>query len=65
MFFNEGFTSFHLSWVEGVDFGNLGNQVRVKFNDVIIGAMKGKLVMGLFREDICKVFTPFWDDWLC
>ena len=63
MFFNESFTSFHLGWVEGVDFGNLGDKVRMEFDGMVIGAMRRKLVMGLFREDVCKVLTPFWDDW--
>ena len=30
----------------------------MKFNGVVIGAMRGKLIMGFLREDICKVRTP-------
>ena len=63
MFFNEGFTSFHLHWVERIDFSNFGGKVWMEFDGVVIGTMGRKLVMGLFREDICKVFAPFWDDW--
>ena len=65
MFLNEGLASLSFGWVEGVDLGNLGDKVRAKFNGVIIGVMRRKLVMGFFREDICKVFTPFQDDWFC
>ena len=46
MFFNESFTSFHLGWVEGVDFGNLGDKVRMEFDGMVIGALRRELVMG-------------------
>ena len=59
MFLNEVITGFHFCWVEGVDFGNFGDKVRVKFNDVVIGMMGGELVMSFLREDIHKVFAPF------
>ena len=65
MVLDEVFTSFHLCWVEGVDFGNFGNKVRVKFNGVIIGMMGRKLVMCFLREDIHEVFAPFRYDWFC
>ena len=65
MFFNEGFTSFHLRWVERVDFGDLGGKVRMEFDGMIIGMMGGKLVMGFLREDICEIVTPSQYDWFC
>ena len=46
MFFDKGFTHFHFCWVESIDFGNLGGEVWVKFNGVVIGAMRRELVMG-------------------
>ena len=58
VFFNEGFTRLHLRRVEQIDFGNLGNEVGAKFNGVVIGAMRRKLIMGFLRENICKVHTP-------
>ena len=62
MFFNKGFTSVCLGRVEGVDLGNLGDKVGVKFNGVVIGMVQRKLVMSFLREDVSEVFTPFWDD---
>ena len=52
MLLDEVFACFHFHWIKGVDFGNFGNEVRVKFNGVVIGMMGGKLIMGFFREDI-------------
>ena len=46
MFFDKGFACFHLCWIEGINFGNLGSEVWVKFDGVVIGTMRGKLVMG-------------------
>ena len=63
MFFNEGFTSFHFHQIERVDLGNFRDEIGVKFNGMVIGTMGRKLIMGFLREDICKVFTPLWDDW--
>ena len=63
MFFNEGFTHLHLHWVERIDFGNLGDEVGAKVNGVIIGAMRGELVMGFLREDICEIFAPVRYGW--
>ena len=65
MFFNKGFACFHLYQIEQIDFGNFGDEVWAKFNGVVIGAVRGKLVMGFLGEDICKVVTPFQDDCLC
>ena len=47
MFFNKGFTCFHVCWVERIDFGDLGGEVWVKFDGVVIGAIRKELVMGL------------------
>ena len=65
MFFDEGFTSFHLHGVERVDFGYFRDKVRAKFDGVIIGAMGRELVMDFLREDISKVFAPFQYNWFC
>ena len=59
MFFNEGFTSFHLHWVERVDLGDLGGKGWTEFNGMIIGMMGRKLVVGFLTEDIREVITPF------
>ena len=48
MFFNKGFACFHLHWVERIDFGDLGGEVWVKVDGVVIGAMGRELVVGLF-----------------
>ena len=48
VFFDKGFAHFHLCWVERIDFGNLGGEVRVKVDGVVIGVMGRELVMGLF-----------------
>ena len=45
MFFDKGFTSFHLSWVERIDFGDLGGEVWTKVDGVVIGVMGRELVM--------------------
>ena len=65
MFFDKGFTSFHLCQIEGIDFGNFGDKVRMKFNRVVIQVMGVELVMGFFREDVSEVFAPFWYNWFC
>ena len=58
MFFDKGFTGFHLHWVERVDFSDLRGEVWAEFNGVVIGAVWGKLVMGFLGEDIFEVFAP-------
>ena len=63
VFFDKGFTGLHFCWVEQIDFGDFGDKVWMKFNGVIIGAMRGKLVMGCLREDISKVFAPVRYNW--
>ena len=46
VFFNKGFTCLHLSRVERIDFGNFWGEVWMKFNGMVIRAMRGELVMG-------------------
>ena len=46
MFFDKGFTHFHLHWVERIDFGDLGDEVWMKFNGMVIRVMWRELVMG-------------------
>ena len=46
MFFDKGFAHFHLCWVEGIDFGDLGSEVWVEFNGVVVETMRGELIMG-------------------
>ena len=58
MFFNKGFACFHLHWVEGIDLGDLWSEVRAEFNGMVIGTMRGELVMGLLREDVLEVLAP-------
>ena len=48
VFFDKGFACFHLCWVERIDFGDLGGEVRAKVDGMVIGAMWRELVMGLF-----------------
>ena len=63
MFFDEGFVCFHFRRIEQVDFSNLGNEIGAKFDGVVVGTMRGELVMGFLREDVCEVFTPIRYDW--
>ena len=58
VFLNEGFASFHFCWVERIDFGDLGSEVGMKFNCVVVGAMGRELIMGFLGEDILEVLTP-------
>ena len=46
MFFDKGLASFHLRWVERINFGDLGGEVRAKVDGMVIGAMGRELVMG-------------------
>ena len=41
MFFDKGLASFHLCWIERVNFCNLGGEVRMKVDGMVIGAMGG------------------------
>ena len=59
MFFDKGFTHFYFCRVERIDFGNFGGEVWMKFNGVVIRAVRRELVMGFLQEDICEVFAPF------
>ena len=63
VFFNKGLACLHLHRIERVDFGNFGNEVGAKFDGVVIGTMRGELVMSFLREDVCEVFTPIGYDW--
>ena len=45
MFFNKGFAHLHLCWVERIDLGNLGSEVGMKFNGMVIGTMGKELIM--------------------
>ena len=64
VFFHKGFACLHLRRVERIDFGNFGNEVGVQFDGVIIGAMRGELVMSFLGEDVCEVFAPIGYGWL-
>ena len=46
MFFDKGFACFHLHWFEGIDFGDLGGEIWAKFNSMVIGMMRGELIVG-------------------
>ena len=46
MFFNKGFACFHFCWIERINFGDLGGEVWVEVDDVVIGAMRREFVMG-------------------
>ena len=46
MFFDEEFACFHFCWVEGIDLGDFGSEAWTEFDDVVIGMMRGKLIMG-------------------
>ena len=59
VFFDKGPASFHLCWVERINFGDPGGEVRVKVDGMVIGVMGRELVMGFLGEDICEVFAPF------
>ena len=37
---HKGLAHFHFCWVEGVNFGDFGSEVWVKFNGVVIGTMR-------------------------
>ena len=63
VFFNKGFACFQLCWIEGIDLGNLGSEIWAKFNSVVIGTMRGKLIMGFLREDILEVLAPIGYNW--
>ena len=64
MFFDKGFTGLHFCWIEQIDFGDFGNKVRMMVNGVIIGMVRGELVMGCLEEDISEVLAPVRYNWL-
>ena len=45
VFFDKGFACFHLCWVERIDFGDLGGEVRVKVDGMVIGVMWRELII--------------------
>ena len=45
MLFDEGFAYLHLCRVEQIDLGDLGSEVRMEFNGMIVGSMGRELVM--------------------
>ena len=61
MFVDESFTSFLLSGIEKIEFGDLRNAGVLEFYGVVEGSMKGKNIVGLFRENFCKVNAEFGD----
>ena len=63
MFFNEVLTGLHFCQVEAVDFCKFGNEVRVKFDGVVIGMMRRELIVGFLQKDIHKISTPFRYEW--
>ena len=58
VFFHKGLACFHFCWIEGINFGDLGGEVRVKFDGVVIGTMRRELIVGFLGENICEVFAP-------
>ena len=54
MFFDEGITSFLLSWVKGIHLGDFGNEGILEFNGVVEWTMWGKDIISLFREDVSE-----------
>ena len=55
MFFNERFTHFVFFGVEGINFGNLWNEVFLKINDMVKGLVGRKLIVSGFSEHISEV----------
>ena len=54
MFINEGLAGFFLCRVERVYLSNLRDKGVLEFDGMIEGAMWGKDIVGLFREDVGK-----------
>ena len=63
MFFDERFACFHFCWIERIDLGNLGSEVGIKFDCVVVGAMGRELIMGFLREDVLEVLAPLRYGW--
>ena len=55
IFIDESFTSFLFSSVKRVDLGDLRGKRVFEFNGVVEESMRGKDIISLLREDICKV----------
>ena len=61
MFFDESLARFLFGRIKGIDFSNLWDKGILEFNGVIEGSMRGKNVIGLFREDIGEIGAEVWD----
>ena len=55
MFFNKCFTCFIFFGVEGINFGNLQDEIFLKINGVVEGSVGRKLIVSGFSEYISKV----------
>ena len=55
MFFNECFTHFTFFGVEGINFGNLQDEIFLKINDMVEGSVERKLIVSGFSKHISKV----------
>ena len=45
MFFNKGFACLHFCWIERINLGNLGSEVGMKFDGMVIGTMGRELIV--------------------
>ena len=63
MFLDEGFACLHFHWVEQIDLGDLGSEVGMKFDCVVVGVMGRELIMGFLGEDILEVLALFRYSW--
>ena len=61
MFIDEILAGFLFGRVKGVDFRNLWDKGILEFDGVIKGLMRGKNIIGLFREDIGEISAKVWD----
>ena len=61
MFFNDSLAGFLFGRVKGVNFCNLWDKGILEFNGVIKGLMRGKNIIGLFREDISEIGAKVWN----
>ena len=46
-----------------MDLGDLGSEVRMEFNCVVIGVMGRELIMGFLGGDVLEVFAPLRYGW--
>ena len=61
MFIDESLASFLFGRVKRVDLHNLWDKGILELNGVIEGSMRGKNIIGLFREDIGEMNAKVWD----